>query len=281
MSIGKAYAAAAIGLLQDDGKLSVDDPACKYLPEWAGDGRKAITIRHLLTMTSGLRLDYELFNKQADPTAAALAWPLDHPPGEVWCYEQATAHALLPIILRVSGQQPIELLRDRILGPMGAASVGWRRAANGDCLTWRSVLTSARDLCRFGWLLHEGGAWNPGAPGLLSREFVSRMTSRDALAERARTDPRQQDYRRRSYGWMLFCNADGIWDGVGRRCFAPLGAYGNLCLVDVDKHFVFARMSTPEDFSDAAPDANRLEDKLDVTDQGTSLAWRTVLKAFR
>lgn len=55
-SAGKADTATAIGLLMDDGKLKVDDPACKYLPEWAGDGRTEITIRQLLTMTSGLKL---------------------------------------------------------------------------------------------------------------------------------------------------------------------------------------------------------------------------------
>lgn len=38
-------------------------------------------------MTSGLKLDYELFANHPDPTAAALAWPMEHSPGQVWCYE--------------------------------------------------------------------------------------------------------------------------------------------------------------------------------------------------
>ena len=60
-SAGKAYAAAAIGLLMDDGKVKVDDPACSILTEWSEDERRKITIRHLLTMTSGLKLDLEGF----------------------------------------------------------------------------------------------------------------------------------------------------------------------------------------------------------------------------
>ena len=60
-SAGKAFTASAIGLLIDDGKLKVDDPACNILTEWGKDGRKEITIRNLLTMTSGLNLDYRGF----------------------------------------------------------------------------------------------------------------------------------------------------------------------------------------------------------------------------
>jgi CubicO group peptidase (beta-lactamase class C family) len=89
------------------GKLKVDDPACTILTEWAVDERRKITIRHLLTMTSGLKLDLEGFRAAADPTAATLSWPLERPPGTAWSYEQATAHALCPIILRLTAKQPI------------------------------------------------------------------------------------------------------------------------------------------------------------------------------
>ncbi|MFT3771302.1 MAG: serine hydrolase domain-containing protein [Minicystis sp.] len=107
-SIGKAFTAAAIGLLVADGALAIDDPACRFLLEWAGDLRREITIRHLLTMTSGLALHDDRFRGAPDATAAALAWPLLHRPGTRWCYEQATAHALVPIIVRASGQQPLD-----------------------------------------------------------------------------------------------------------------------------------------------------------------------------
>jgi len=110
-SAGKAYAATAVGVLMDEGKLKVDDTACLYLPEWAGDDRRKITIRHLLTMTSGLKLDYEGFTATENPTAATLGWPLERPPGTAWSYEQATAHAVGLIVQRVTGQQPIVFQR--------------------------------------------------------------------------------------------------------------------------------------------------------------------------
>ena len=274
-SAGKAYTATAIGLLMDDGKVRVDDPASKYLPEWAGDDRREITLRHLLTMTSGLKLDYEGYTQALDPTAAALGWPLERPPGTAWSYEQATAHALGLVVERVTGQQPIVFLRERILDPIGAVETDWLRSRQGDCLGWRSVLTSARELALFGQLYLNRGRWN--GKQLLSEGFIAQATVNDPLLATVPTAPKQDDFRRRGYGWLMFVNTNGIWEGVDRRAYGFLGAFHNICLVDPSRDFVFVRMVTPE----AQGDHEKYENDLDVTDEGTARLWRTVLKAFR
>jgi len=274
-SAGKAYAAAAIGLLMDDRKLKIDEPACRILTEWSRDQRREITIRHLLTMTSGLKLDYEGFKDAVDPTAATLAWPLAHKPGTVCCYEQATAHALCPIILRLTGKQPIVFLRERILDRIGALDTGWRRSKQGDCLTWRSTLANARDFCRLGQLFLNNGRWE--GKQLLSRAFIRQATINDPLLSRVKTDPRQNDFRRRGYGWLMFVNTNGIWEGVDGCGYGFLGAFHNICLVDPSMDFVFVRLVTPED----QRNHSAFENPLDVTDKGTAQVWRTVLSAFR
>jgi CubicO group peptidase (beta-lactamase class C family) len=274
-SAGKAYAATAIGLLIEDGKLNVDDPACKYLPEWAGDGRSKITIRHLLTMTSGLKLDYKGFGAEPDPVAATLRWPLEREPGTMWSYEQATAQALCPIIKRLTGKQPIVFLRERILNAIGAVDTDWLRSQQGDCLTWRSVLTSAREFALVGQLFLNGGVWD--GKQLLSRKFIDAATVNDPLLAKIPTAPGQQDFRRRGYGWLMFVNTNGIWEGVDRRGYGFLGAFHNICLIDPSRDFVFVRMVTPE----AQGKHSDYENKLDVTDKGTALVWRTVLSAFK
>jgi len=273
-SAGKAYVATAIGLLVDDGKLRIDDPACKYLPEWAGDERKSITVRHLLTMTSGLKLDYEGFTQTADPTAATLSWPMERPPGTAWSYEQATAHAAGIIVRRVTGQQPIVFLRERILNPIGAVETDWLRSQHGDCLGWRSVLTSARELALLGQLYLNKGKWN--GKQLLSEKFISQATVNDPLLATIPTAPKQDDFRRRGYGWLMFVNTNGIWKGVDRRAYGFLGAFHNVCLVDPAHDFVFVRMVTPE----AQKNHEAFSNDLDVTDKGTARLWRTILKAF-
>jgi CubicO group peptidase (beta-lactamase class C family) len=279
-SIAKAFTALAVGVLDAEGALSVDDPACRYLPEWAGDARRDITLRHLLTMTSGLALDERRFHEAPDPTAAALGWPLAHRPGQVWCYESATAQALVPIIVRIAGRQPIDLLRERLLDPIGARGVEWSRSASGDCLGGLGLLASASDLARVGELLLRRGRLRGRT--VLDERFVARMTAVDPITAHARADTPRDEFRRRGYGWLVYLNAGGMWPGVDREAFALLGAYGNVCLVDPRRDFVFVRMVTPESLvrSDGEVDEALFDNPLEVTDAGTAKLWRTLLRAF-
>jgi CubicO group peptidase (beta-lactamase class C family) len=273
-SAGKAFTASAIGLLIDDGKLKVDDPACNILTEWADDGRKEITIRNLLTMTSGLKLDYTGFTSSHDPTVAMLNWPLERPPGTAWSYEQATSHALAIIVKRVSGKQPVVLLRERIFNSIGILEADWLRSRQGDCLGWRSVLISARELALFGQLYLNKGRWN--GEQLLSEDFIDQATVNDPLLSAIPVADGQDDFRRRGYGWQMFVNTNGIFKGVDRSGYGFLGAYHNICIVDPSRNFVFVRMVTPE----AQENHSDYENALDVTDEGTAKIWRIILSAF-
>ncbi len=273
-SAGKAFTASAIGLLVDDGKLKVDDPACNILTEWANDERKEITIRNLLTMTSGLKLDYDGFVNSPDPTEAMLNWPLEREPGTAWSYEQATSHALSIIVKRISGKQPIVFLRERILNSVGILEADWLRSRQGDCLGWRSVLISARELAVFGQFYLNKGRWN--GEQLLSEDFIDQAIVNDPLLSHIPVADGQDDFRRRGYGWQMFVNTNGIFEGVDKSGYGFLGAYHNICIVDPSKNFVFVRMVTPE----AQGNHSEYENELDVTDEGTALIWRTILSAF-
>ncbi|HTL52197.1 MAG TPA: serine hydrolase domain-containing protein [Planctomycetota bacterium] len=274
-SIAKAFTLAGVGLLADDRKLQIDAPACTWLPEWAGDERRAITLRHLMTMTSGLKLDYDRFVNSPDATAAALAWPLEAPPGARYCYEQATAHVLSPIVQRITGLSLLEFLQQRVLGPIGAHEIGWATTPKGDCLGYTGILTSARDLCRFGQFLLQRGQWN--GRQLISAEFLAQALRHDPLTAAAAADPRDAKHMKPGYGWLLFVNQNRIWAGVPPENFAPLGAYGNMCLIDPARKMVFVRLVTPEGLSDYKPFSNPLE----AGATGPALCFRTLFKAFR
>ena len=273
-SAGKAFTATAIGLLIDDGKLKVDDPACNILTEWANDGRKEITIRNLLTMTSGLKLDYSGFVNSPDPTDMMLNWTLERQPGTAWSYEQATSHALSIIVKRISGKQPIVLLRERIFNAIGLLEADWLRSRQGDCLGWRSVLISARELALFGQFYLNKGRWN--GEQLLSEDFIDQAIVNDPLLSKIPVADGQDDFRRRGYGWQMFVNTNGIFEGVDKSGYGFLGAYHNICIVDPSRNFVFVRMVTPE----AQGNHSEYSNALDVTDEGTAKIWRTILSAF-
>jgi len=273
-SAGKAFTATAIGLLVDDGKLKIDEPACNILTEWANDERKEITIRNLLTMTSGLKNDYSKFKNLPDPTEAMLNWPLERKPGTAWSYEQATSHALSIIVKRVSGKQPIVLLRERILNSVGILEADWLRSRQGDCLGWRSVLISARELALFGQFYLNKGRWN--GKQLLSETFIDQAIVNDPLLSKIPVAEGEDDFRRRGYGWQMFVNTNGIFRGVDKSGYGFLGAYHNICIVDPSRDFVFVRMVTPE----AQDNHSEYNNALDITDEGTAKIWRIILSAF-
>ena len=128
-SLSKQFTATAVMLLVADGRLTVADPASRYLPELPAFA-SGVTVRHLLTHTSGL-WDYEDFvpdtqtyqvkDLDALRLVAARSDSLYFPPGSHWRYSN-TGYALLALIVeRVSGQRYADFLRERIFTPVGMA----------------------------------------------------------------------------------------------------------------------------------------------------------------
>jgi CubicO group peptidase (beta-lactamase class C family) len=136
-SVSKQFTAAAVLLLAREGKLSIDDPVRKYVPELP-DYRVPLTIRHLLTHTSGLR-DW-------GSVAAIGGWPrttraythahvldiasrqraLNFTPGTHWSYSNTGFNLAAIIVSRVSGKPFADFERERIFAPLGMTHTSWR-----------------------------------------------------------------------------------------------------------------------------------------------------------
>jgi CubicO group peptidase (beta-lactamase class C family) len=136
-SVSKQFTAAAIALLAQDGKLSLDDPIRKYLPELPPVDQP-ITIRHMLHHISGLR-DW-------GTVAAASGWPrgqrahtqahvldimsrqhaLNYPVGSEYLYSNSNYNLSAIIVQRVSGMPFSEFTRKRIFEPLGMTKTSWR-----------------------------------------------------------------------------------------------------------------------------------------------------------
>jgi CubicO group peptidase (beta-lactamase class C family) len=129
-SISKQFTAAAILLLQEEGKLSLDDKVVRWFPELtrAGD----VTIRQLLSMTSGYQdfwpQDYVMPNMLNPVTAQAImnAWgrkPLDFEPGTKWQYSNTNYVIAGAIAEKVAGIPLLDLLQRRVFGPLHMTTV--------------------------------------------------------------------------------------------------------------------------------------------------------------
>ena len=136
-SVAKQFTAAAIVLLAQDGKLSLNDDIRRYLPE-VPDFGETIRIRHLLTHTSGLRDQWELLGiegrgpgTQVHSAATTLDLvthqkSLNFPPGTEYSYSN-TGYALLGVIVqRVSGQSLEAFTQARLFKPLGMTHTRWR-----------------------------------------------------------------------------------------------------------------------------------------------------------
>ncbi len=136
-SVAKQFAAAALVLLELDGKLKIDDAVRKYVPELPDYG-KPITIRHILTHTAGLR-DWgsvmaltgagrgdRVITQDIALDVIVRQKALDFDPGAEHLYSNSGYLLAVIIVERVSGQKFADFTRDRLFKPLGMKNSSWR-----------------------------------------------------------------------------------------------------------------------------------------------------------
>lgn len=125
-SISKQFTATCVLLLQEDGKLSLDDTVSKWFPKLTR--AKEVTLRELLSHTSGYEdyapQDYTipLWTKPGDPLKLVEEWagkPLDFGPGTQWQYSNTNFVLAALIVEKASGMPYFEFLQKRVLNPLG------------------------------------------------------------------------------------------------------------------------------------------------------------------
>ena len=123
-SIGKQFTATAIMLQVEDGKIALSDPLTKFFADGPAAWRE-ITVRHLLTHTSGIPdyneglLDYRRDYSEDELVAFARKLPLDFAPGAEWKYSNTGYILLGAIIRKASGKFYGDVLRERVFEPLG------------------------------------------------------------------------------------------------------------------------------------------------------------------
>jgi len=126
-SMGKQFTASAVMLLVQEGKLQLNDKVSKYL-DGTPESWKDITIRHLLTHTSGIKnysqkdLNFRLDYTEDELLKKAETFPLDFPPGTRWRYSNTGYQVLGILIGKISGSFYGDFLRERIFKPLAMNS---------------------------------------------------------------------------------------------------------------------------------------------------------------
>ncbi|SEN51516.1 serine hydrolase domain-containing protein [Lihuaxuella thermophila] len=120
-SISKIFTSTAAMKLYEQGKFRLDDPVARYIPEFAQNGKEKVTIRQLMTHTSGFRPGIPLWQmgkNREERLQIVFAYPLDHPPGTTYVYSDLNMITLGALVERLSGQRLDVFIRENITEPL-------------------------------------------------------------------------------------------------------------------------------------------------------------------
>jgi CubicO group peptidase (beta-lactamase class C family) len=241
-SVAKSFLSTLVGIAIEEGLIGgVDDPVTEYVPELARrDPRfERITIRHLLTMSSGMRYwDTDFPWPFADDTYTYYAPDLrelalegsevEGPPGREFLYNNYNPLLLGLVLERVSGTSVADYMATRLWQPLGAehdASWSLDSEWSGFEKMESGVNATAADYARFGLAFLHGGEW--GGSRIVSEDWVREATARDT-----RTDPAG----RYQYFWWV--------EEEQPRRFYALGNLGQYIYVAPDAGTVVVRTGT-------------------------------------
>jgi CubicO group peptidase (beta-lactamase class C family) len=212
-SVSKTVTSLAVGMLEGDGALRLDDPVLAHLPELADTaaaGSEAITVGHLLRMTAGN--GYRWLDDDADhpgdPARDFFATPLVAEPGSTYHYAGGNTYVLSRLVHAITGVDLRDFLVPRLFGPLGIRNPQWLRCPLGFPLGAVGLQLRTSEITRITQLLLHEGTY--GGDRLVPGDYIARMTSDTTHTGRAEPDNRM-------YGLHVWlCARDGAWrmDGI-------------------------------------------------------------------
>ncbi|MFN3516143.1 MAG: serine hydrolase domain-containing protein [Novosphingobium sp.] len=236
-SVAKSFTSSLVGAAIKDGYIkSLEDKVSTYIPDLRGSAYDDVTVRQLLTMSSGVQWneDYEdpssdvaRFNNAApepgmDATVSYLRkLPRAHPPGEVWHYNTGETN-LVGVLVSSATRRPLaQYLQEKIWQPFGMeAKATWLLGATGHEIAGCCIQAAVRDYARFGLFVLGGGM--AGGKRVVPDDWFAMATVK------------QKDIGEpgRGYGFQWWTYDDGA--------FAAQGIFGQGIFVDPKRNLVIA-----------------------------------------
>ena len=160
-SCSKTFTMLAIGMLIDDGKLSLNDRVVDLfpdkLPRVQSAALKAMTVRHLLIMGAGIRPSLELRDESDDWARTWLAKPVTAL-GK-FQYDSMCTFMLSAIVQRKTGKTLLEFLNERFFHPLGITEADWEMSPDGVCTGGWGLRLTAESMAKAGVCIMNKGAW--------------------------------------------------------------------------------------------------------------------------
>ncbi len=192
-SVAKSFTSALIGIAIREGLIDgVDARVAEFFPDWRGTNKEAITLRHVLSMESGLQWDEDytpddvsdiirMIVLEEDHLAYAAARPPEVPPGTRFSYSSGDTMLFSGVLEAVTGGKAGEYAREKLFDPIGMEPVDWWRDAVGHTVTYCCLDTPTRELAKFGLLYLRGGRWE--GRQVVPADWVEASTTPNGLWE--------------------------------------------------------------------------------------------------
>lgn len=234
-SICKTLNALAIGLLEAEGKLSLEDRIIDYfsdkVPEKVHPFIKSMTIRNLLMMRTCHSSTTYKHDTEAEWVESFFTVPPTHKPGTVFRYDTSAAHVLCCLVERLSGQTMLDYLKDRVL-----RKIGWSEESYvlfnsfGDLQGGSGLMCTPMDLLLLGQLLLQNGEWNNEQ--LLPKDFIKAAVSH--LSPTTMTGPSANELP--GYGYQIWRGEQDnfILYGLGGQFVICFPMYELVCVTNAD-----------------------------------------------
>jgi CubicO group peptidase (beta-lactamase class C family) len=242
-SCTKSVMSALIGIAIDKGSIKdVNQPVLDFFPKHVAKNldadKKAMTLEHLLTMTTGLECrDSSLYKgsgmKQMRMSADWIQFMIDLPmvevPGAHFEYCNGSSFLLSAILQQQTGMNALKFADKHLFGPLGISDIWWPSNPQGITIGWSKIRMQPRDMAKVGYLYLNNGLWD--GKQIISSRWIKASTRKHIDATLLP-----------GYGYQWWIVSPGIYTAVGRK--------GQFIMVASEKNIVavFTSRLDPEDF---------------------------------
>ena len=182
-SVTKSFVSIAIELLQEEGRLSLDDSIVKFFPEYIPNTSEAhpwllaTTIRDMLSMRScHASTTYDKFSSKTDWVKSFFTVAPTHKPGTVFHYDTSSSHTLCALVEKLTGMKMLDYLRNKVLNEIGFSKEAYCLTDGfGVSMGGSGLMATSRDFMLFALLILNNGKLN--GKQYISADYIKEATS--------------------------------------------------------------------------------------------------------
>jgi len=249
MSVEKSIVSVVFGTAVDEGKINVNDPVTKYLPDLANGSYKDCTVKDLLQMASGIQFNEDYLDPKADIHRVlfdlikggesfhqvGIGIGQERKPGTAFHYQSINTQVLGEILQKVTGMPLNKYAEERLWKKIGAQSDAfiYQSEKQPETCAFGCFNATLRDYARFGLMAMHNGEL--GGKRIVSEAWMKESTTAPAFNQPRVDEKTARPVTAYGYQWWLFPGED--------HAFQAVGIYGQNVWINPAKHVVIAQFS--------------------------------------